>query len=133
MKIIDPGHIYELSWLDGRPPIEHYNSDWNLLNDTLVFVKREGESYPGNFGHHAGTNLQEVLRACIDRVKYLDKQIHDDMNSIVIHNLREAIFCLESRAATRHKRKLSFIDPVENNPVCYKCGHIGCIGECHAD
>lgn len=61
MKVIDPGHVYELAHLDGQ----HV--------ERLVFVKREGDGYPGNFGHHEGTNLQEVLRALIDRVEYLNR------------------------------------------------------------
>lgn len=56
MKVIDPGHVYDLRSLDGEQ-----------LN-RLVFVKREGPSYPGNVGHYPGTTMQEVLRALIDRL-----------------------------------------------------------------
>ena len=62
MKVIDPGHKYELAHLDGNG------------HEVLTFVKREGDGYPGNIDHHAGTNLQEVFRAALDRVKYLDNQ-----------------------------------------------------------
>jgi hypothetical protein len=136
MKVVEEGHIYQLNWLDGNPPIEHWNSDWDNLNDTLVFVKREGDKYPGNIGHHPGTNIQEVLRALIHRVKYLDNQIPDYRNELVIENLRDCIQQLEERAADRHRRKLytisdDFENPIEMLPTCKKCGHIGCKGECH--
>jgi hypothetical protein len=116
MKVLDPGHKYELDRLDG------------FGKEILTFVKREGALYPGNVGHYEGTNLQEVIRALIDRIKYLDGQIHDDMNSIAVSALRNALFCLESRAAARHGRKLSFLDPIELAAVCELCGHIGCSG-----
>ena len=48
MKVLDPGHVYELAQLDresyDRYPVAH-----------LTFVKRVGEGYPGNEGEaHAG-------------------------------------------------------------------------------
>lgn len=118
MKVIDPGHIYKLDTLDGDVDV------------TLTFVKREGEGYPGNIGHHAGTNIQEVLRALIDRVKYLNSQIEHPRNWMVEISLREALNQLELRAAERHGRTLSF--PVsESMPTCGFCGHVGCDGHCH--
>lgn len=121
MKIIDPGHVYLLRMLDSP------KQDSNVL---LTFVKREGEGYPGNVGHHKGTNLQEVLRALIDRIKYLDNQIHDIRNDQVLHYLRSSILQLEMRAAERHGRKLPIfdMDEIELQPVCGGCGHIGCKG-----
>lgn len=53
MLVIDPGHTYLLGSLDGP------------LTQTLVFVKRDSEShpngyYPGNEGHHPGTNIPSL-------------------------------------------------------------------------
>lgn len=124
MEIIDPGHVYALKTLDdpGRDSLV-----------ILTFVKREGEDYPGNFGHHPGTTTQEVLRALIDRTKYVNNQIHDDRNNSVLSCLRNAIFLLEQRAADRHGRVLPVFKTkeIELQPVCVKCNHIGCEGECH--
>lgn len=135
MKIIEPGHIYELDWLDGIPPLECDISEWDFLTPTLVFVKREGDKYPGNTGHHPGTNIQEVVRALIDRVKYLDGQIEHPRNTFVLQHLRAVIYQLEMRAAQRHNRELKLsADEVFNIEIvetCKKCGHIGCQGECH--
>jgi hypothetical protein len=73
------------------------------------------------------------LRVLIDRTKYVDRQIHDEHNDTTLYHLRRAILQLELRAAKRHKRMLPLLnlDEIELQPVCEKCGHIGCGGECH--
>lgn len=120
MRVIDPGHEYELDSYDGEQP------------NRLVFMKREGEGYPFNVGHHPGTNCQEVIRVLIDRVKYLQKQIPCDENHALLMYLRDALVCLEDRAARRHGRVLRLSDEspleVEDYPTCAGCGHIGCEG-----
>lgn len=147
MKVIDPGHVYDLRWLDGKPfdlqietghtdLIRSYGGLPDFVQNRLIFVKREGDGYPGNVGHHPGTTLQEVLRALIDRVKYLDDQIHDHRNADVIYSLREAIINLEERAAERHGRlrewqRTVVWERIEDMPTCPKCLHIGCAGNCH--
>lgn len=122
MRIIDPGHAYALRQLDGN------------AEEFLTFVKREGLGYPGNQGSHPGTNLQEVLRCLIHRLKYLDNQIHCKENWAVIARLRESIRLLEQRAADRHGRQhprtIKKRTDIENEPVCDFCGHIGCEGRC---
>jgi hypothetical protein len=69
MRVMDPGHWYELALLDALP---------NRLGlETLRFVKRVGDKFPGNqLPAYAGTTTQEVLRALIDRTKYVDAQEH---------------------------------------------------------
>ena len=133
MKVIDPGHVYDLDWLDGRAPIwMDIHRDTGHPMNRLIFVKREGEGYPGNVGHHPGTTMQEVLRAMIDRVKYLDNQIPDFRNQMVLASLRQAIRSLEWRAAERHNRDTIIpIKEIELEPTCPKCLHIGCEGLCH--
>lgn len=117
MRVVDSGHEYELNNLDG--------------NDTtrLIFVKRQGDKYPGNIGSHSGTNMQEVMRALIDRTKYLNKQIYDPRNVAVIEYIRRCIWLLEDRAAERHNRSFDYYpDNIEIEPICIICGHIGCLG-----
>lgn len=121
MREIDPGHIFELHTLD----------DETQGHDRLRFVKREGPGYPGNVGHHAGTNMQDVLRALIERTKYVDNQIPDADNLNAIKAMRQAIFYFERRAAVRHGRAVLFsATDIENQKVCEKCGHIQCGGKC---
>ncbi len=119
MRVIDPGHQYALEHLDGN------------LEELLTFVKREGAGYPGNVGSHPGTNIQEVLRALIDRLKYLHYQIPDYGNIYAIEDLRHALKKMEMRAARRHGRPFPvFMKDLELMPVCQLCGHIGCEGSC---
>lgn len=126
MKTIDPGHMYSLNMLDVEGDERH-------STEMLIFVKRQGSRYPGNVSHYPGTNCQEVMRALIDRVKYLDSQIPDPRNQPVIEHLREALWLFESRAAQRYGRVLppleSFVR-IEEEPTCSGCAHIRCNGEC---
>lgn len=127
MNVVDPGHAYLLNVLDGDKA------------QPLVFVKRQGPAYPGNENSYPGTNLQEVLRACIDRVKYVDSQLPCDENKLVLGHLRHCIRLLEVRAAMRHGRDVDMFDyrnrtmsTVETMPTCPECGHIGCAGQCES-
>lgn len=125
MRVIDPGHKYALRHLDGDG------------EEIITYVKREGEKYPGNIGHHPGTNLQDEIRAQIHRVQYLEKQDPHWRNNYIIAAFRDILLNLESRAAERHNRSqlvlwdtISRSGPIETVPVCAHCGHIGCEGGC---
>jgi hypothetical protein len=126
VRILDPGHIYMLDMLD-------IESDARHSTEMLMFVKREGPRYPGNRSHFPGTNCQEVLRALIDRVKFLDGQVPDPRNQPILRHLREALWLFESRAAQRYGRAfppLDDFDPIEEEPACSGCAHIRCSGHC---
>lgn len=115
MKIVEEGHQFLLESYDG----ESFNQ--------LIFMKREGVGYPFNVGTHAGTNCQEVIRALISRVQYLQKQIPCAENEYIIDSLRDALQQFEDRAARRHGRELiPIVKEIESLPTCKKCGHIGC-------
>lgn len=119
MKIIDAGHEYMLETLDG-----------NGAPMALVFVKREGDKFPFNRGHHSGTNVQEVLRALIDRTEYLNRQVPCAETEAAAYCLRTALLLYEIRAARRHGRHLDLTLTQELCclPTCKTCGHIGCEG-----
>lgn len=126
MEVIDPGHKFRLNVFDLDTVHEMHR---NHHGQVLTFVKREGPGYPGNVGHHPGTILQELWRAEISRIKYLDKQIPHPANDLCIKNLRQCIFWLELRAAERHGAKMEFQPPysfacIEDIPICPKCGHV---------
>lgn len=115
MKVIDPGHRYQLLTIDGE------------AKQFLQFVKREGPGYPGNVGTSPGTNLQSVLRACIDRVQYLQRQIYCQENEDVEALLKQAIYMLERRAADRHGMAYPSTRTVAwTAPMCRVCGHTVC-------
>ncbi len=120
MKVIDPGHEYTLDSLDGDQ------------ENRLVFVKREGEKYPGNVGHRPGTTMQEVLRALIDRAIYVNNQTPCRETGKAIEAMMTAVWQFELRAARRHGRSDDFgIEEAVYGEKCHKCGHVGCKGECH--
>lgn len=118
MRVLDPGHKYGLSVLDGT------------REEVLTFVKREGANYPGNVGTYSGTTIQEVLRALIDRVKYVAAQQACTENGMTLDALRTALWSLERRAARVHGLELSLtiydINDIELVTVCPRCGHITC-------
>jgi hypothetical protein len=117
MKIIDKGHIYELTSLDGEQ------------SNRLVFVKRNDppEKFPGNENAYPGTLMQEVIRALVDRSEYLNNQIPHEETQAVIVDLKLVFYRLEKRAAERHNRVLKgTVDEVFNDNPCLKCGHVQC-------
>jgi hypothetical protein len=119
MNVIDPGHRYQPFHLDGAKVT------------FLQFVKRVGEKFPGNRPPSAqGTTLQEVYRACLDRVIYLNNQQPCDESKNVAALTIASLKLLEDRAARLHGRQAPKLDKVVNGPFCPKCGHAGCKGEC---
>lgn len=94
MKIIDPGHIYEL---------------WQLgceESQRLVHVKRSGEAVQYK-QEYPGVQTQEVLRAEIDRCKYLNSIIPCTETEDAIYYLRMALFMFEVRAWRRKQSNLN--------------------------
>lgn len=106
MRIIEPGHIYTLNWLDGEPQITNIqNSIGKILpENSLVFVNREKGT------EHAGTQTQEVLRALIDRTQHCDNCLRWEGNDKIIYHLRMALALHEARAIERKTEK-GYIQP----------------------
>lgn len=126
MKTIDPGHLYELSCLSGSHPDRRSGAV-----EVMRFAKRVGDAYPGNEAEpYDGTNLQETLRVQIDRVKYLDSQLHSKRNLTVIECLKNALFILELRNAEKKgwsiDRLCAAFSTIETVPPCPTCGHLFC-------
>lgn len=97
MKIVEPGHVYELGTLDGpardprRPDVD--------VQPVLVFVNREVGT------EHGGTQTQEVLRALIDRTQHCDRCLRWPGNDQIIYHLRMALALHEARALERKTGK----------------------------
>lgn len=121
MKVIDPGHKFELDSLDGE------------FKNILQFVKREGEHYPGNIGHYPGTTIQEVLRASISRLEHVNRQIPCLESEMVVDLLKSAITLLEIRAKRVKGKYLTETRIVEilQAKTCKMCGHVSCMEENH--
>ena len=121
MRAIDSGHLYELKTLDvdGSPGY-------------LQFVKRIGEKYPGNEAPaYGGTIIQEVCRALIDRLRYVDNQQPAYENAVAISLLRSTIWMLEKRAARvgGYEIKATSDATIEHIETCEEHLHIQC-GKC---
>lgn len=91
MRPIYPGHLYILNHLDGPG------------KTTIQFVQRAPLHEPKE-----GITNQEVLRAVIDRVKQLDREVPWSGNAEIIFHLRMAIALHENRALLRHVEKHNF-------------------------
>ena len=104
MKVIEPGHIYEVDHLDGEN------------TGKLVFVNREAGT------QHEGTQTQEILRVVIDilsclvdRTNHCDSCLRWDGNDKIIKSLTEAqrqcrlaLLYHEHRALERKLEKNTF-------------------------
>lgn len=97
MKIIEPGHIYRLHWLDGVPDQE-LTGTVSTCEADLIFVNREDNP-------HGGTQTQEVLRALIDRTMHCDNCLRWEGNDQIIYHLRQALVLHEARALGRKVEK----------------------------
>lgn len=117
MTELDAGHTYTVKVLDGLPG----------QTDVIQFVKREGDKYPGNKGHHCGTTMQEVLRACICRAMYVNNQIPCKETENAINAMMEAVWLFEIRAARVHNRQfVGGADQAVFGLACDTCGHVQC-------
>jgi hypothetical protein len=115
MKILDPGHQYELESYDGE------------FTQVLQFMKRMGAGYPGNLNSYPGTNCQEIIRVLINRIRYLDRQISCGEDREMLQLARRMLWLFESRAAKRKGLSLPrTIANIELRPTCPQCGHILC-------
>lgn len=107
MEVLDAGHTYKLRHVEG----EYF--------ETLTFIKRNS----GDMRHaiqYAGTNTQEVLRALIDRTKYLAEQVDCNETRDALHYLRMTLFVYEARAL---RRKLGKVNRVGGEHVTLTKGH----------
>lgn len=94
MKVLEPGHVYELA---------HIERDGS---ETLTFLRRNSAAITHEL-EHPGTNTQEVLRALIDRSQFLDAVIPCPETQDAIYYLRMALFCYEARAWRRKRQRLN--------------------------
>lgn len=102
MNAVVPGHLYNLENADpgeaGSPTVQ-----------TLAFIRKE--SVDGVFKTVAnGTTNEEVLRALIDRLQFLQAKATCRENALAITKLEEALMWLERRTADRKARGVEGTD-----------------------
>ncbi len=93
MKILTPGHKYELDNFNGSPN-----------KQTIQFIEKEKMVDGGLTTVNDGTTNEEVLAILINRIQYLNGMFPCRENSIVITKLEEALMWLEKRTKDRVKR-----------------------------
>ncbi len=103
MKVQEPGHAYLLDQIGT-------DDKWPLL-----FLKRSGDLVKHDV-EHQGTICQEVMRALIDRLKYLDYLIPCPETQSALTHMRHALYDMEKRAFRRKQQKVNRRDlPHESN------------------
>lgn len=106
MKVVKPGHVYDLDNLHGN-------------SSTRLQFYMDPELHDGE--SRAGPNCQEVIRALIDRVNYLDSEKPWEGNEAIVMHLRSALALFESRAILR---KIERGELDIENVMLGKDGHI---------
>jgi hypothetical protein len=103
MNELDKGHRYELANL-GTP-------DGSYPEGTSVVVLQFYKDAAIHGGRSVqGPSTQEVLRACIARVKALEEEKPCRINAQIIFHLRAAIAGFEQRALMRSVEKGCFVE-----------------------
>ena len=98
MKIITPGHLYELEYFD----------DKHLPGQLLQFIEKVPVT-PGSEKLRTvndGTTNEELLAVLIDRLKYLGAKVPSRETSIAETKCEEALLWLEKRTAERKARQV---------------------------
>lgn len=109
MEVIFSGHRYILDSLDEK------FIDSSEPSQVIQFVDR-------GHGHDtAGVTCQEVIRVLIDRVKFLEDELHWDRNKEILYHLRKSLLLFEIRAMERKFDK-GEIEP-EKIVINQKDGH----------
>lgn len=91
MKVLVPGHLYELESLEGS------NSQ------KLQFIQKQ-KSEDKFVTVQDGTTNEEVLKVMIDRLKTLGEKLPSRENAIAITKLEEALMWIEKRINARKEQ-----------------------------
>lgn len=109
MKVIDPGHVYECNQLGGG-------------TQTITFVKRSSDAVTYD-KEWAGLQNQEVLRALIDRTKFVDNVLPCSETKEALYHLRLALYWYEVRAYRRKQAHMNRTALAHHDePSSYKRG-----------
>lgn len=94
MKIIDPGHLYELQLANGEVI-------------TLPFVKKEKSQNPDEkmlVLTQDGITNEDLIEVLIDRLKFLMSKLEDGHTKLAIFHLESALGQLNARTENRIRR-----------------------------
>ena len=97
MECLDAGHMYLLD--DNKKPTK---------TTTITFFK----DFEINGNGYDGTTNQEVLRALIDRVDFLNDQVQSPYNERITYHLRMALVLHEARHLERLVERGDFVEDI---------------------
>lgn len=107
MKVVDPGHIYQMSQLG------------NDNTQTIRFVKRSGGTIKYDV-EWPGLQTQEVIRVLIDRTQHLASILPCVESHDATYYLRMALWCYEARAYRRKQEEVNRKQPEHDDSVTPK-------------
>lgn len=100
MKVLRPGHLYELDMFEDTP-----NDSGNQQIQFIEKVPKE----PGSTELETlfnGTTNEAVLEVLIDRIQYLQDKFPCKENACCITHLQEGLMWLDKRTADRVARQV---------------------------
>lgn len=97
MKILTPGHLYEVDNFENSNDFQR-----------IQFIEKEQRDDPSQPCKtiNDGTTNEEVLAMLIDRCKYLNEMLPSRQTSIAITKMQEALMWLENRTTDRVTREV---------------------------
>jgi len=98
MKVLNPGHLYELA------NFEHPET----IGQCIQFIEKK-PVVEGSFDLQTvnnGTTNEEVIKVLVDRLQFLNVKAACRENSIAITHLETALLWLEKRTADRKARNV---------------------------
>ena len=100
MKVLTPGHKYELDSFEFRQSDKYKNNV-----QVIQFIEKRPTQNKGELiTINDGTTNEEVLEMMIDRMMHLHAKFPCKESAIVITNLQESLMWLEKRTRDRKKR-----------------------------
>lgn len=118
MRVIEPGHVYDLHSVD---------RETSLIQNTIRFVRRrddDGKLLP-EAQRNSGILSQELLRVLIDRTLYLNAEDPCSEDIEIVGKLRDCLRLFESRAARKTIEKMPMPERAHACPICHHllCSH----------
>lgn len=104
MKVLTPGHLYELAWFE-EPTQELLDNEGP--GQRIQFIEKRQVPPHGNFETvNNGTTNEEVLAMMIDRMESLNAKLPNFYTSSAIGLLRMTLDLLNQRTAERKARNV---------------------------
>ena len=91
MRVITPGHKYELDNFEGDK-----KKYLQFIQKDPLTTSPEDDNYKDLITIENGTTTEEVLKVIVDRFAYLNKQFPSRKNSIILTKLEESLMWIKN-------------------------------------